>query len=218
MGELIKQLIAWATEVIATVGYPGIAMLIALESVFPPIPSEVILPLSGSLSASGHFNLVAAIVAATVGSLMGASILYGIGRWGGETRIGDWLDRYGKWVLLSRSDLYNSRTWFAKHGNYAVLVARVIPGMRSFVSVPAGLASMHYGRFLLFTAIGSAIWNGGLILAGYFLGRNWSQVEGWLAPLGPVIYLIMALVIGLFVGRRLWTKFGPNSRGTESVE
>src|SRR3954469_2647658 len=212
MGELIGQLVAWATDVIAAIGYVGVALLIALEAVFPPIPSEVILPLSGSLSAAGRFNVFLMLAAATIGSCMGASILYGLGRWGGERRIGDWLDRYGKWFLLSRSDLESSRTWFARHGRPAVLVARVIPGMRSFVSVPAGLASMPYGRFILFTAIGSAIWDGALIGAGYFLGKNWSQVEGWIAPIGPLVYGFIVLLLGWFVGRRLWAKFGPGSR------
>ena len=211
MGDLIAHLVTWATDVIAAIGYPGIALLIALEAVFPPIPSEVILPLSGSLSASGTFNVFLALIAATLGSLGGASMLYGLGRWGGETRIGDWLDRYGKWFLLSRSDLLNSRVWFSRHGNYAVLVARVIPGMRSFVSVPAGLALMPYGRFLVFTAIGSALWNGALIGAGYFLGKNWDQVEGWIAPIGPIVYGFIALLILTFVGRRLWSKFHPTA-------
>ena len=101
---------------------------------------SIILPLAGSLSASGQFNLFLMVAAATIGSLGGASILYSIGRWGGENRIGNWLDRYGKWFLLSRSDLERSREWFARYGSPAVLIARVIPGMRSFVSVPAGLA------------------------------------------------------------------------------
>jgi membrane protein DedA with SNARE-associated domain len=136
-------------------------------------------------------------------------MLYGIGRWGGESRIGDWLDRYGKWLLLSRSDLVRSREWFARYGSPAVLIARVIPGMRSFVSVPAGLAQMPYGRFLVFTAIGSAMWDGALVGAGYFLGKNWDQVEGWLAPIGPLVYGFIALLVVLFVGRRLWSRFGP---------
>jgi membrane protein YqaA with SNARE-associated domain len=140
MGELVAQLVTWATNVIAGIGYAGVALLIALEAVFPPIPSEVILPLSGSLSAAGEFNVFLMVAAATLGSLGGASMLYGIGRWGGERRIGDWLDRYGKWLLLSRSDLDRSREWFARYGSPAVMIARVIPGMRSFVSVPAGLA------------------------------------------------------------------------------
>src|SRR5207249_9334472 len=143
----------------------GIALLIALESVFPPIPSEVILPLSGSLSAAGRLNVFLALAASTLGSLGGASILYGVGRWGGETRIGGWLDRYGKWMLLSREDLQSSRTWFRKYGSISVMVARVIPGMRTIVSVPAGLAHMPYPQFLLFTAIGSTFWNGVLVTA-----------------------------------------------------
>ncbi|MBF6615039.1 MAG: DedA family protein [Chloroflexi bacterium] len=203
MGGLIAQLVSWATDVIATVGYPGVAFLIALESLFPPIPSEVILPLSGSLSASGKFNIYAMLLAATTGSTMGASILYGIGRWSGEARIGDWLDHYGKWLLLSREDLDRSRVWFALHGNAAVLVARVIPGMRSIVSVPAGLSSMPYSRFVLFTAIGSALWDGALLFAGYFLGENWNKVEGWLSPLGPAVYGFIALLLVIFVVRRL---------------
>src|SRR5437588_4958372 len=155
MGELVAQLVAWTTNVISVVGYAGVALLIALEAVFPPIPSEVILPLSGSLSAAGKFNVFLMVAAATLGSLGGASILYGIGRWGGERRIGDWLDRYGKWFLLSRSDLERSREWFARYGSLTVLICRFIPGMRTFVSVPAGLVEMPYGRFLVFTAIGS---------------------------------------------------------------
>jgi membrane protein DedA with SNARE-associated domain len=91
------------------------------------------------------------------------------------------------------------------------MIARVIPGMRSFVSVPAGLARMPYGRFLVFTAIGSAVWNGALVGAGYYLGKNWNQVQGWLAPIGPLVYGFIALLLALFVGRRLWTRFGPAS-------
>jgi membrane protein DedA with SNARE-associated domain len=212
MSELLGQLVTWATEVIYAIGYVGVALLIALEQVFPPIPSEVILPLSGSLAASGRFNLPAAIAAATVGSCLGALMLYSIGRFAGEKKLGPWLDRYGKWLLLSRKDLDNSRTWFSRHGTWAVLVARLIPGMRSIVSVPAGLASMPIGRFLALTAIGSGIWNTALIIAGFLLGRNWDQVKGWIAPFGPIVYVILIAVVGLFIGRRLWTMYGPPSR------
>lgn len=190
-------------------GYVGVALLIGLEVVFPPIPSEVILPLAGSLSASGRFNVVLVIMAATVGSLMGASLLYAAGRWGGERRIGGWLDRYGKWVLLSRDDLYKTRAWFSRHGSYAVLVARLVPGMRSYVSVPAGLASMPFGRFLVFSAIGSGIWNSILVVAGYYLGSNWESVQGWIAPLGPVVYIFIFGLLAVFVVKRLRDKLRP---------
>src|SRR5438105_8470829 len=142
MGDFIAQLVTWAIGVISTIGYPGITFLIALEAVFPLSPSEVVLSLAGSLSATGRFDYPVVLAAATLGSLVGASILYGIGRLGGEERIGGWLDRYGKWLLLSREDLLNSRVWFRKYGSISVMVARVIPGMRTIVSIPAGLAHM----------------------------------------------------------------------------
>lgn len=212
MGQLVAQLVTWATAVIAALGYAGIAVLIALESVFPPIPSEVILPLSGSLSASGTFNVWMVLLSSILGSVVGASMLYSIGRFAGERRIGAFLDRYGKWLLLSRDDLDRSRVWFARYGNIAVLIARVVPGMRSIVSIPAGLSEMHYGRFCLFTALGSGVWNGGLVWAGYFLGKNWNAVEGWLAPLGPIVYGFIFLLLGTFVARRLWSRYGPPAR------
>lgn len=212
MGQLVAQLVTWATEVISTLGYVGITVLIALETVFPPIPSEVILPLSGSLSASGRFNAWLVLASATLGSVLGASILYAVGRFAGERRIGPWLDRYGKFLLLSREDLYRSREWFARYGNVAVVIARMVPGMRTIVSLPAGLSQMPYWRFCLFTAIGSSVWNGGLVWAGYFLGKNWNAVQGWLAPLGPVVYAILILVVGIFVARRLWSRFGPPAK------
>jgi membrane protein DedA with SNARE-associated domain len=212
MGDLIPQLITWATDIIRTIGYPGIAFLVAAEAVFPPVPSEVILPLAGSLAANGTFNPFFVLLSAVIGSCLGATLLYSVGRWGGETRIAGWLDRYGKWVLLSSSDLYTTKAWFGKHGTWAVLVARVLPGMRTFVSIPAGLVSMPYPRFVLLTAIGSGVWNGFLVGAGYFLGKNWDQVQGWIAPFGPIVYGIIILLVLVFVGRRLWTKFGPPSR------
>jgi membrane protein DedA with SNARE-associated domain len=211
MGDLIPQLVAWATGIIHTIGYPGIAFLIALEAVFPLVPSEVILPLSGSLSASGVFNIGFALLAATTGSCAGASVLYSLGRWGGEMRLRLWLDRYGKWFLLAPSDLDKARVWFARHGSIAVLIARVLPGFRTIVSIPAGLALMPYPRFLLFTAIGSSLWNGTLIGFGYYLGANWDQVKGILEPFGLVIYgLIFALII-VFVVLRLRSKLGSNA-------
>ncbi len=125
--------------------------------------------------------------------------------------MGPWLDRYGKWVLLDRSDLDKARRWFARHGSIAVLIARILPGLRTIVSIPAGLALMPYPRFLLFTAIGSALWNGALIGFGYYLGANWDQVKSLLEPFGLVIYgLIFALVL-TFVVLRLRSKFGSNA-------
>jgi membrane protein DedA with SNARE-associated domain len=210
MGDMIGQLVGWVQTVIAALGYIGVAALIALESLFPPIPSEVILPLTGSLSASGRFNVILAVAAATVGSLVGALLLYALGSWAGEDRIGRWLDHHGKWLLLSRRDLDRSSEWFQRHGNMAVLFARLIPGVRSFISVPAGISEIPLLHFIIFTAVGSALWNSVLIGAGFYLGSNWQQVEGIMAPVGPIVYVLLALAAAVFIGRRLWEQFGPS--------
>lgn len=217
MGDILGQLVGWVQGVIATLGYVGVAFLIALESLFPPIPSEVILPLSGSLSASGRFNVFITIAAATIGSLLGAGILYGMGRWAGEERIGKWLDKHGKWLLLSKDDLDRASSWFDRHGDVAVLLARLVPGLRSVISVPAGISEMPLGRFLLFTAIGSLIWNSALIGAGFFLGSNWQQVERIISPVAPIVYGALVVVMVVFVGKRLWQKLRP-ARGKDEGE
>jgi len=203
MGDLIGQLLGWATEIINTLGYFGVGFLIALETLFPPIPSEVVLPLSGNLAANGKFNLLLTIASATLGSVVGASILYSVGKGMGEERLGEWLDRHGKWLLLSRSDLEHSQRWFERHGSWSVLIGRLIPGVRSLISVPAGVVEMALWKFIVFTAIGSGLWNSVLILAGYFLGQNWKQVEGFLSPISSVAYALIVLATAFFVGKRL---------------
>lgn len=211
MSEIVEQIVVWATEIISTLGYVGVAFLVALETVVPPIPSEIILPLAGSLSATGRFNIVLVIIAATIGSVGGASFLYGISRWAGETRVESWIDRYGKWILLSRNDLDRSRQWFSRHGGLTVLIARVIPTIRSLVSIPAGLSSMPFLRFLIFTTIGSLIWNVALVGAGYLLGDNWEQVEVFFDPISPFIYGGIILAVLLFIGKRLWDRLRPKA-------
>lgn len=190
-------------RLIDTLGYGGIAFLIALETVVPPIPSEVVLPLAGSLSAQGRFNLALAILAATIGSIIGSCTLYSLSRWAGQERVESWIDRHGKWILLSRTDLNKSLTWFARYGSWAVFICRLIPGIRSLVSIPAGLARMTFARFLLLTLAGSAIWNSALISAGFMLGQNWSQIETVVSPLSKVVYVGVGLTIIIFFVTRL---------------
>jgi membrane protein DedA with SNARE-associated domain len=207
MTEFASQLVAWATDIISTLGYVGVAFLIALETVIPPIPSEVVLPLAGSLSAAGQFEFYLVVIAATIGSLAGSSLLYFAGRWAGETRLEQWIARYGKWVMVSQEDFDRSQAWFRKYGSAAVLIARVVPGLRSIISVPAGLTAMPFGRYALYTVLGSAVWNIMLVSAGYFLGHNWEIVETVLDPVSPVIYAGIILTVALFVGKRAWDRF-----------
>lgn len=206
MSNVAEQIIAWATGVIDTLGYVGLAFLIALETLVPPIPSELILPLAGYRSASGKFEFYLMVLAATAGSLLGSSVIYWIGRWAGDKRIEGVIERYGKWLVITCEDLAKSRRWFQRYGTPAVIISRVIPGMRSIISLPAGVSGMPYAKFALLTVLGSAVWNIALVGAGYFLGHNWDQVEAWLDPIGPVIYALIVLVVVSFITKRLWDK------------
>ncbi len=206
MDHLFGDLFAWAQEVIAQLGYPGIALLIALETIFPLIPTELILPLAGYLSAQGRLEWWAVEIAATFGSLVGASSLYGLARWGGAPLVGRVLDRYGRFFGFSSADLVGVQRWFDRNGERMVAIARITPGLRTLISVPAGLGRMPLLRFWLYTAIGSGLWNGALIFAGRLLGDNWRQVEGILAPIGPVVYVLMIAAVVFIVGRRMWQK------------
>jgi membrane protein DedA with SNARE-associated domain len=205
----LGDVVGWVQQIIAALGYPGVGGLIALEGVFPLVPSELILPLAGSLASQGRLSLPLLLLAAITGSVLSASLLYSVARWGGEVLIGRWLDRWGRWVLLSRDDLDGARRWFERRGSVMVLVGRFTPGLRTLISVPAGLAGMPYPRFALYTALGSGVWNGALLLAGWLLGANWPRVQGWVAPIAPIIYAALLLVAGVF----FWRRFTARRRG-----
>jgi membrane protein DedA with SNARE-associated domain len=204
--NVLEQLVVWSQDLLYTLGYIGIGLLIALETVVPPIPSEVVLPLAGSLSAQGRFHIVLAIAAATAGSMVGALFLYSLSRWAGQARLERWVDRYGKWVLLSRGDINKATGWFNRYGTYAVLIGRFIPGVRSIVSIPAGLSGMPLGRFVGFTLLGNTIWNTTLVSAGYLLGQNWTHIEAIVSPFSKVVYVAIGLAVILFFSSRFLRK------------
>jgi membrane protein DedA with SNARE-associated domain len=214
----ISDIVRWAEGIIESLGEIGVALVILIETVIPPIPSELLLPLAGKLVADGKFNFVTMLIAATIGSVAGATLLYGIARWAGERRVDRWIDRYGKWLLVTRDDMQRSRDWFGRHGNLTVLIARVIPGLRSLVSIPAGLASMPLGKFLLFTTIGSFAWNLILISAGVFLGSQYEIVEQWLDPISPVIYILVIGAVLFFVIKRLMDRRNAPSSGLRTED
>lgn len=164
----------WATDLMDELGAPGAGLAIALENLFPPLPSEVILPLAGFAAAQGRMSLVAAIVWTTVGSVAGALALYGIGALIGRDRIRALVARL---PLVKLADLDRTEAWFARHGAKAVFLGRMVPIFRSLISVPAGVERMRMTVFLLYTALGSLLWNTAFVLAGYGLGDNWRTVE-----------------------------------------
>jgi membrane protein DedA with SNARE-associated domain len=211
MSDVMSGFGEWAERVVETLGYPGLALLIALENVFPPIPSEVILPLAGFLSGQGKLWLPAAILAATVGSVVGALALYGVGAWLGEQRLRGLVRRFGHWLALDEDDLDRADAWFQRHGTKAVLFGRVIPVVRSLISIPAGVNRMALPSFVLYTALGSGIWNSLLIGAGWWLGDRWEQVSQYVEYLQYALLIVAIVGIGWFlISRR--RQLGSGSR------
>jgi membrane protein DedA with SNARE-associated domain len=175
-----------------TGGLIAVALLMFAENLFPPIPSEVVMPLAGFTAAQGEMNLVLAIVAGWIGSIAGAVFWFWVGKRIGEERLKVWAGRYGRWLALSPKEIDQADDWFDAHGGKAVLIGRLVPGVRTFISVPAGISGMQLGRFLIYSGIGTAIWTTLLALAGFYLESRYSQVASWL---GPVSKVVLAVVI-----------------------
>ncbi|NEG88581.1 DedA family protein [Bifidobacterium aerophilum] len=197
---LIGMITNWLVTLMETVGGIGVALAIALESIFPPIPSEVILPLAGFTAARGTLNLVEAIVWATVGSVLGAWALYGISRWVGLARIHRAAD-----VIpgVSRNDVNKANDWFTRYGTWSVLIGRVIPVVRSLISIPAGFNRMNFMQFTGWTLLGSAVWNTILVSAGYLLGDRWCSIQGALGVFEDAVIVVFIVVIVVFAARKI---------------
>ncbi|PAK27526.1 DedA family protein [Streptomyces sp. alain-838] len=190
----------WINDLMDALGAPGAGLAIALENLFPPLPSEVILPLAGFAASSGRMNLIAVLLWTTAGSVIGALALYGIGALLGRDRT---VAIAGKLPLVKVSDIEKTEAWFQKHGTKAVFFGRMIPIFRSLISVPAGVERMRLPVFLALTTLGSAIWNTVFVLAGYALGDNWSEVSSIASTYSKVILALAALALLVFIVMRL---------------
>lgn len=190
-------------ETITAGGAWGIAMLMLLENIFPPIPSELIMPFAGFEAAAGRLSFWAVVIAGTLGSVAGAVVWYAAGRGFGEARTLALIDRYGFWLTISREEAERALAWFARRGALAVFLGRLVPGVRTIISVPAGLAAMPFGKFLAITALGSLVWVVMLTLAGYLLEANYERVAHLL---DPATKLILGVILVTYVWRayRLW--------------
>jgi membrane protein DedA with SNARE-associated domain len=188
----------WIAETVAALGYVGVAALTFLENVFPPIPSELVIPLAGYVAATGSLHLAGVIAAATVGSLAGAVVWYEVGRRVGERRLRTWVEHHGKWLTLSTADLDRADAWLRRHGRAAVFIGRLVPGVRTFVSLPAGFAGMPFLSFLLYSAAGTAIWTVALAYAGVLLQSNFTAIGDYM---DPVTYAVLGL-LAVMMGRR----------------
>lgn len=188
----------WIISVIGGWGYPGVFLMMLLENLFPPIPSEVIMPLAGFLVAQGKLSLVPVLLAGTAGSVAGTSLWFVLGAWLGAGRLRRWAGRWGRWMTVSPADIDTAQAWFDRRGGQAVFIGRMIPAVRTLISVPAGVARMGWGRFLGWTVLGSLLWTGVLTLAGMALSASWGRVAD---VIDPVSKLVVAAIILVYLWR-----------------
>lgn len=188
----------WITGIVEKLGYWAITLLMLIENVFPPIPSEVIMPLAGYTAAEGGLNLALVILAGTLGTVGGAAFWWWLASRYGERRLKALADRHGRWLTLSAGDIDRIDDWFDRHGSWAIPFAHVVPGLRTLISIPAGMFGTRFTRFIVLTTLGSAVWNSLLAGAGYVLGKQFSAVDHYLGPAGLGI---MAAVLVYYLYR-----------------
>ncbi|WP_206691431.1 DedA family protein [Quadrisphaera sp. INWT6] len=196
----LTGLSGWVADVMDALGWPGVFLLTLLETVFPPIPSEVVLPLGGFLAYQGRMGLVAVFLAATAGGVLGAVLLYELARRIGQRRA---VALLAKMPLVDADDADAATRWFRRHGRSAVFFGRLIPGVRSLISLPAGAAEMPIGQFLIYTTAGTALWNALLIGGGFYLGSQWDRVSGYADVLDKVVIGAVVVAVALLVVRRV---------------
>ncbi|RZU49997.1 membrane protein DedA with SNARE-associated domain [Krasilnikovia cinnamomea] len=193
-------LTGWIVAVIESLGALGVGLLVALENLVPPIPSELVLSVSGYLAAAGRLDVALVALTATAGSVLGALALYWLGHALGEDRLRRWLDRI---PLVDAGDLDRADRWFERHERGAVFFGRMVPVVRSLVSIPAGANRMPLGEFTILTALGSGVWNGLFIAGGYALGERWQQLDRYAAWFDAALLAAFVLVAGVWVRRKL---------------
>jgi membrane protein DedA with SNARE-associated domain len=195
MTQALDSLRAWIEQIILTIGYTGVALIMLVENLFPPIPSEFVMPFAGFLAGRGSFDFWTVVLAGTIGAVIGAIALYYIGYYAGEPLLRAFIRRYGRFWLLSETDLDHALDLFSRYGSIMVFVGRVIPLVRSLISIPAGMSRMPMPRFLLLTSIGSAVWTGLLAYAGLLLGENWEQILGFIERYQRLVLVALALAV-----------------------
>jgi membrane protein DedA with SNARE-associated domain len=196
---MFNSLATWVQDVIEQLGYVGVALLVVLENVFPPIPSEIVLPFAGFVAQRGSDSVVLMILAATVGSVIGALIMYWIAAVIGDERLHAFTRKFGKWVQIREADLTRAEEWFDRHAVSAVLVGRCVPLIRSVVSIPAGFRRMKLIPYIAYTFLGSLVWNIALVGAGAMLGENWERVEPVVATFQWVVIVLIVAVAARLV-------------------
>lgn len=196
---MLEQII----DTINSLGYVGIALLMALENIFPPIPSELIMPLGGFTVSQGKLEFLYVVIAGTVGSVLGATPWYFLGKYWGLKRSKKIADKYGKWLTITGEDVEKAKNWFDRRGYVATAIGRLVPGIRTYISIPAGISKMPLLPFFIYSTLGSAVWVFLLTYAGYILGENYERVGTYLKPVSAVVLIsVLSLSIYWIIKRR----------------
>lgn len=203
MSSLEQELLYFISRTYSLIQWPGVVVLMAIESACIPLPSELIMPFAGWMlikekSLPAIYTLVAGAYGA-LGNTIGSAIAYGVGMWGGRP----FLEKYGKYVLISRHDLDLADRWFNKYGSWAIFISRLLPVVRTFISLPAGIARTHFVKFLIYTFLGSFLWSVGLAYGGYQLGEHWEQIRTVMRPFDPIIGVLIIALIAFYIYRHL---------------
>lgn len=200
---MLETLGTFIIHLISTLGYGGIFLLMTLESALIPIPSEVTMPFSGSLIVLGVFRFWPVVLIGTLGNLVGSLLAYWLGAWGQDTFVRKLIKKYGKYLLISEHEYDTSERWFRTHGELIVLASRVLPILRTFISLPAGIAKMHLAKFIIYTTVGSLIWSYVLTSIGVVLGNNWSTLQVYFHKFDLVIVILGVIACAWYI-RRKW--------------
>ena len=202
MSEFISSLpeiIGNAVETNQWIGYLAILFAMFLENLIPPIPSELIMPLGGFYVHQGQLDLVPVVLAGLIGTVIGALPWYGIGRLVNEEKLERWLEKNGRWIGINPQELSRSRKWFNKYGVSLVFWGRLVPGIRTLISVPAGVELMPITPFLIWTSAGSLIWTLFLTITGFYLGDSYRNIEKWISPFSSIFKIIIIIILSFAV-------------------
>ena len=219
--DVINSIYSFCQNAMQLLGYPGLALVMFLENVFPPIPSELVLPLAGTLTVSQdpsvppQFTIVNVILWATLGSFLGAWIWYWVGYLISEERVRKLLQKIGKYIMITEKDLDTALEWFGKYGEWCVFFGRMVPIIRTLISVPAGLSKMHWAKFSAFTIAGTCLWNIFLAFAGRLLGDNYTVIVDWIDRFKVVIIALCVIAVVVFYARRIAKKKNGEEENAE---
>ena len=204
--HIFSQIGLWAAQTIEFLGYPGVAILMAFESMIIPLPSELVMPFAGFLAVQGSMNFWLVILFSVVGSLAGSAISYYMGYYGGNKLV----LKFGKYLFLDETDLKKTEAWFAKSGEKTIFIGRFVPIVRHLISIPAGIGKMNLKKFYLFTFLGAGVWNTILATAGYILGKKWSAVRHYSEPFSLAIVALLLIASGGLIYHHIKNKRRQN--------